>query len=337
MTEPRRPKAMRIDHHAVVETTPAPLEHDDDLATLVASLDQKPREADYRYPSRSWRWFGLFMGAIIGLLSLALGLAMDDLVRNLFARNDYLGWIGLGLVGLLVLTSLLFILRELLALARLRTITHLHDLSEKARTSNKTRDARLLSRNMIQLYRDRPDMARARSTLQAHQGEIIDGANLVDLVERDMMTRLDAQARSEIIAAAKRVSVVTAISPRAIVDLLFVLAQTIRLIRRLSALYGGRPGFLGLMRLTKLIGGHLAITGGIAAGDSLIQQVLGHGLAAKLSARLGEGIINGLMTARIGIAAIEVCRPMPFHANEAPKISDILAILNPISGDKTNK
>jgi len=69
--------------------------------------------------------------------------------------------------------------------------------------------------------------------------------------------------------------------------------------------------------------GHLALTGGIAAGDSLIQQVLGHGVAAKLSARLGEGVLNGLLTARLGLAAIEVARPLPFATLPPPKLADI--------------
>ncbi|MGO8315977.1 DUF697 domain-containing protein, partial [Rhizobium ruizarguesonis] len=61
---------------------------------------------------------------------------------------------------------------------------------------------------------------------------------------------------------------------------------------------------------------HLAVTGSIAVGDSLVKQVLGHGLASKLSARLGEGVINGLMTARIGIAAMDLCRPLAFRADQ---------------------
>jgi putative membrane protein len=68
---------------------------------------------------------------------------------------------------------------------------------------------------------------------------------------------------------------------------------------------------------------HLAITGTMAAGDSLIQQVIGHGLAAKLSARLGEGVLNGLLTARLGLAAIEVTRPLPFAALPRPTLSEV--------------
>jgi putative membrane protein len=58
-----------------------------------------------------------------------------------------------------------------------------------------------------------------------------------------------------------------------------------------------------------------------------LQQIVGHGIAAKLSARLGEGVVNGLLTARIGIAAIEVCRPLPFIAGRPPRIGDVLAEL----------
>ena len=64
-------------------------------------------------------------------------------------------------------------------------------------------------------------------------------------------------------------------------------------------------------------------------GDSLVQQVLGHGLAAKLSAKLGEGVLNGLLTARLGIAAIEVTRPLPFAALPRPKLSDLAGNLLP--------
>ena len=64
-------------------------------------------------------------------------------------------------------------------------------------------------------------------------------------------------------------------------------------------------------------------TGGMAASDSLIQQMLGHGITAKLSAKLGEGLLNGLLTARLGLAAIDVTRPLPFAALPRPMLSDL--------------
>ena len=82
---------------------------------------------------------------------------------------------------------------------------------------------------------------------------------------------------------------------------------------------------------------HLAVTGGMAAGDSLIQQMLGHGVAAKLSARLGEGVLNGLLTARLGLAAIEVARPLPFAALPQPALTDIAGDLIRVRKDQVKQ
>ena len=87
--------------------------------------------------------------------------------------------------------------------------------------------------------------------------------------------------------------------------------------------YGERPGALGMIKLMRHVIAHVAITGGMAASDSLIQQVLGHGIAAKLSQRLGEGVLNGLLTARLGLAAIDVTRPLPFTALPRPALGDL--------------
>ena len=105
--------------------------------------------------------------------------------------------------------------------------------------------------------------------------------------------------------------------------MLFVLLASLRLLRQLARLYGGRPGTLGMIALMRHVIGHVAITGGMAASDSLVQQVLGHGIAAKLSQGLGEGILNGLLTARLGLAAIDVTRPLPFTALPRPALADL--------------
>ena len=176
---------------------------------------------------------------------------------------------------------------------------------------------------MLHLYQGRPDTARARRLVAEQLSEIIDARDLLTLAERDLVAPLDARAKALASAAARRVSVVTAVSPRAFFDVAFVLFESVRLIRRIAAIYGGRPGTLGLFRLMKAVLSHLAVTGSIAVGDTILQQVVGHGLAGRLSAKLGEGVVNGLMTARIGLSAMDVCRPLPFLAAERPRLKDL--------------
>ena len=272
-------------------------------------------------------WSGLFWSALSALFSLALGLWVTKIIDDLFARSAALGWIGAALAGLVVLAALVMLTREARAVLRQRRIAEIHTALARAREADDRDAARVLLATLTALYASRPDTARARALVDDLSREIVDGRDLIDIAERNLMNPLDEQARRAIALAAKRVSVVTAISPRAIVDVIFVGAQAIRLIRDIAEIYGGRPGLLGFIKLARSVGAHLAITGGMAVGDSLVQQILGHGIAAKLSARLGEGVLNGLLTARIGLSAMAVCRPMPYAAEKPPGISDVAPFL----------
>jgi putative membrane protein len=283
-------------------------------------------------PPRPWRWTRLFAGAIGGLIALSLGLAVDSLIRELFARTDWLGWLAVALTVLAVIALLALAAREVLGLIRLRAIDRIHARAAAAAEADDRDEARAAARELIALYATRPETARGRAALTGHVGEIIDGRDLIGLAETELLVPFDEAARTMVLSSAKRVALLTAVSPRALVDLLFVAAEILRLIRRLGTLYGGRPGFLGFIRLARAAFAHLAVTGGMAAGDSVLQQFLGHGIAARLSARLGEGVVNGLLTARIGIAAIDVCRPLPFVVGRPPRLADVMSELARIGG-----
>jgi putative membrane protein len=208
-------------------------------------------------------------------------------------------------------------------LARLATIEKLHLRATEVLLSDDRAASRAIVGDLLRLAHQNPQLARARTALQGHADDIIDGADMIKLAERELMSPLDEEARRLVSTAAQRVSIVTAVSPRALVDVLFVFAASLRLIRQLALLYGGRPGALGMIRLMRQVIAHLAITGGMAASDSIVQQMLGHGIAAKLSQRLGEGVLNGLLTARLGLAAIDVTRPLPFTALPRPALTDL--------------
>ena len=96
------------------------------------------------------------------------------------------------------------------------------------------------------------------------------------------------------------------------------------MIRRVAEVYGGRSGALGNWRLARTVMSHLVATGAVAVGDDLIGSVAGGGVLSKLSRRFGEGMINGALTARVGLAAMEVCRPLPFRQLKRPLVTGIV-------------
>jgi putative membrane protein len=272
-------------------------------------------------------WGGLFWAATGGLVSLGFGLWLTRLIDDLFAWSPAVGVVGLGLAA--AAGTALFVLgvKEIGGILRQRHIAELHIGLARAREKDDFKEARRLVKDLSALYAARPDTARARAQLRKVAHDIVDGRDLIDIAERTLVEPLDLDVRREIAAAAKRVSMVTALAPRVIIDVVFVGAQAIRLIRRIAVIYGGRPGLLGFLKLLRTIAAHIAITGGMAVGDSLIQQFVGHGIAARLSARLGEGVLNGLLTARVGLSAMAVCRPLPFGTKRPPKVADVAPFL----------
>jgi putative membrane protein len=326
-TKQRRPATFRLDDPSVVvvdaEDASQPLrgaiqvtpESDPALLPVVIEPPVLPR--------RRFRWGTLFWTATAGLVLMGAGLGVTHLVEDLFARSDSLGYVGLGFAATAALALAVGVGHEAFGLARLATIETLHRRAAEVLASDDRAASRAVVDDLLTLAHQNPQLARARATLKGHAGDIIDGADMIRLAERELMTPLDQEARRLVSSAAQRVSIVTAVSPRALIDVLFVFVASLRLIRQLAYLYGGRPGTLGMTALLRHVVAHLAITGGVAASDNLVQQMLGHGVAAKLSQRLGEGILNGLLTARLGLAAIEVTRPMPFTALPRPVLADL--------------
>src|SRR4029079_16538335 len=134
----------------------------------------------------------------------------------------------------------------------------------------------------------------------------------------------DDEAHRLIARRSRRVTMLTAVTPAAALDILFVAAQNLRRLREIATLYGGRPSVLATLRLARMVIGHLAVTGGLALSDSVIQHIVGKGLIGRLSARFGEGAVNGILTARIRLAAVDVCRPIPQEAEAKEKLTGLV-------------
>lgn len=277
----------------------------------------------------------VLFGALGVLVSLAVGLWLDQLIRDLFERTPWLGWVAAGAAAAGALALLVILGREFLAISRLAEVEKLQSRALDAIARNDPKAARAVVDELSAFVAAKPETAAGRRALADLRGDVIDGSDLVRLAEAEILGPLDARAKVMILDAAKRVSLVTAVSPRALVDIAYVVFEAGRLIRRLSELYGGRPGTLGFFRLARSVLAHLAITGSIAVGDSFVQQLVGHGLAARLSAKLGEGVVNGMMTARIGIAAMETARPLPFNALKRPGMGDFLSALTSFARSKS--
>ena len=259
------------------------------------------------------------------LISLALGLWGWDIAMGLINRNTLLSQILLGLTALLVVVMILIALREIAGYLRLKRLDRIHEEAGHVLASGDLTRARDLTRRLTKLYRGRETLTWALQNFDAKQADTYDADAHLALAETEILTPIDKAARREVEAAARHVATVTALLPLAFADVLTALVANLRMIRRIAELYGGRTGSLGNWRLMRSVLTHLAATGAVAVGDDLIGSVAGGSVLSKFSRRFGEGVVNGALTARVGIAAMEVCRPLPFTAEKPPRVTAILS------------
>lgn len=274
-----------------------------------------------RPPSALGRWFWRLLGA---LAVFFLGLWTWDFVTGLIARSPWLGYGALVLVGAFVAVCTGIALREWAAFARLRRLDAIHRMADRALAEDDLDGARRVVARLRALYAGRDELKWGLARLAEREGEVLDADALLGLAEAEVLAPLDAAARREIEAAARQVAAVTAVVPLALADVVAALAGNLRMIRRIAEIYGGRAGTLGSWRLTRTVLTHLVATGAVAVGDDLIGSVAGGGVLSKISRRFGEGVINGALTARVGVAALEVCRPLPFARAPAPSVSSLV-------------
>ena len=198
----------------------------------------------------------------------------------------------------------------MIGLLRLRKVERLQINTAKAINQNDRKAAAAARTELQSLYSTRADLSWNYAQWRSHDDDIIDPPAAMRLAERLLLEPLDEIAHRIIAKRAKRVTLLTTITPTATLDVLLVGSQNLMMIRELAEVYGGRPSFLATLRLTRMAVTHLAVTASLALSDNLLHLFIGKGILGRLSARFGEGAINGILTSRIGLAACDVLRPI---------------------------
>lgn len=317
MTRPPKPFLQEIDEGADPGAAPPvpDVMPEGQAMQAVAALSQKRGSGLWRFAV--WAFTSLF--------AFVLAVAAHDFVTSLLERNVVLGWIALVLVTMAVIAALVLGLREWGAYLRLHRLDSLRTSAVSARAGADLKAARRVVAALTGLYAARGDTAWGRARLAEREPEVMDADALLALAERELLATLDAEARLVIEAAARQVATVTALVPLALADVAVAGFANLRMIRRIAEIYGGRSGSFGSLGLLRRVFASLLAAGALALTDDMIGSVAGGGVLSKLSRRFGEGVVNGALTARVGVAAMELCRPMPFVALERPAVSSLVS------------
>jgi len=143
-------------------------------------------------------------------------------------------------------------------------------------------------------------------------------------IDNIFLKPLDEEATRRVSNYCVQTGVGVAISPWASLDMLLSLWRSVKMIDDVAQVYGVRPSLPNRLRLFRRVVNQLLFVG---ATELLTESVLAEfgfqGITSSLSARAGQGIGAGFYTAKIGIAAMRVTRPIAFTASNKPKMSAV--------------
>jgi putative membrane protein len=315
MTEPSRIAPFELDPTTAggLEVVPPP---------SPAPVVPEPAERPPRRP-----WLRLFLGAGAALLLALLGLEAYDLLAGLFERSPLLGG-GFALLLALVAAGALGALgRELADLRRLDRAEQLREVGERLLPSEVHGQADAYLARLEQLYRGRADLADAIDRFHTQTSDALNDGERLRLFARTVLAPLDRQGRRLVTLGARDIGALTALSPLGILDGLIVLWRTLSMLRAIARLYGVRPGAAASIRLLRRTLAHVLAAGvGELLSDAAVEAA-GASLLSVLSARAGQGAMHGLLAARLGLAALQICRPVPFLEGELPSMKQLRAEL----------
>lgn len=291
----------------------APDESPEQEGQVEATLDAALR------PKRSlWR---KMVTAGLGLFGISVVAQGVQWTMTAWQTNDWAALGGCAAGALIVGAGVGSVVTEWRRLWRLRQRAEERDEARTLMHSHSVGKGRAFCEGLARqagLDQSHPALQRWYAAIHETQSD----REVVSLYAHLVQPVLDAQARREISRSAAESTLMIAVSPLALVDMGFIAWRNLRLINRIANLYGIELGYYSRLRLFRLVLINIAFAGASELVREIGMDWMSQDLAARLSTRAAQGIGAGLLTARLGIKAMELCRPLPWIDNDKPRLGD---------------
>jgi putative membrane protein len=257
-----------------------------------------------------------------GLWAFGLGIASWALIDgyewvvDAFARSAELGGLAVATILAVFGGAGLIIGREVNSFFALRQVEHDHDLLADA--------GRLRSGEMRAAVPKDRDTEAAIEAYQRQAQPHHTPAQQVELLSRTVMRPLDARARAAVRRSTGRTFALTAIAPTALIDTVLFAAMSVHMLRGIASCYGHRPTAAATAHLIRRLIFEAGKLAAIDLAGMTIAQHLSGAIAERLAADSVHSLYAAQRMARIGLLAMAMCRPVPFQAEEAPRMLSAL-------------
>lgn len=267
---------------------------------------------------RTGRKLKVFLFAIVLLASSA---ELVFFILDMVEQMDWLAGVWLAIFSVLGI----WILRQV--------FIEYKGLKQLKRQENIRRQSQQMASTSVIGLAEQHCLKIANSLPKEHQHLVVNWRDSVDshhsdsevlsLFEHQVLAPIDKLALKQVSNNASAASVMIAVSPFAILDMLIVLWRNIRMMNQVSEIYGLRLGYWGRVSLIRKIFHTMLYAGAAEILSDAGNYALSAGITGKISTRIAQGMGAGVLTARIGLKAIDESRPLPWLSEKKPGLSGI--------------
>lgn len=261
----------------------------------------------------------------VGLLSAFTGLVTWQSIDHVISAIQSADWLALGWAGFLSTLAALgigAIAKELWKLRSLRNHFSVQEQSETLLGSDSVGQGKVFCQSLAKqggIQAHSPSYDRWTNAVNGSHSD----AEVLEMYDAMVIAEQDKLATQIVSKHATESAALVAISPLAMVDMLLVAWRNFKMIDSLAEVYGIELGYWSRLQLFKCTLVNMAAAGASEVAIDASMDLLSMDLAGKLSARAGQGLGVGILTARLGIKAMSLLRPMPWQTGRAVKLSAI--------------
>lgn len=264
-------------------------------------------------------WTGL-----LAAFGVWLGIDLYLWVASAFDYGAGLGWAAAAAVATGLAAAAAIIAREMRSYLALKEVEANQQRLAVAVEHVRPSEMQAAIRDVIaEIPRDRESLA----AIEAFQRQVQrhhTPAQQIELLSQTVMAPLDRRAEAIVRRASARAFGITAISPTAVIDAVFFIAMSVRLVREIAACYGHRPTALATGHLLRRLVVEAGRLGAVDLAGAALSQHIGGAVLEKVATSAAESTYAAQRMARLGLVTMGLCRPVPFRPTEIPGIMSSL-------------
>ena len=271
-------------------------------------------------------WLKKLLWSGLGLALLAwLAVDLYLWVVTAFSYSMSLGWVAVCAVATAIFAAGGLIGREMRSYFALKEVeAHQELLSVDGVVQLPASAVQKAIREVIAGIPREPESTAAVEAFQRQVQRHHSAEQQVRLLSQAVMSPLDRRSEAMVRRASARAFGITAISPTAVTDAVFFIATSVRMVRQIAACYGHRPNALATVHLLRRLIVDAGRVGAVDLAGAALTQHFGGAIAERVAAGAAESLYATQRMARLGLATMALCRPVPFRPDEVPGVMSSL-------------